>query len=346
MTKNTIIEINGRRFDAKTGKPLANDGVLNPSPAKLTTKAVVSQPTMQDVVRHPASHATRHKPHVSRTLMRSAVKKPAKAQPAVRARGHVDHLAKSAVAVTPKQSAHRLDEARLTKSKSIGRSQLISHFSATNNVGQLATPAKVPMATTAVTTPTAAAPPAARQPAARQPKTSADLVEQALRHARSHEEPATKTKAKRRGRATYAAASVLVVAVVGAAVYAQLPNLKFRLISAKAGVAASLPAYQPSGYSLGQLSYSEGIVASQFKSNSDDRNYSLLQKKSSWDSRALRDSYVALRDQNYKTVEAAGRTIYLFNNDNATWVNGGIWYVIQGNGSLNQDQLIQLATSL
>jgi len=48
----------------------------------------------------------------------------------------------------------------------------------------------------------------------------------------------------------------------------------------------------------------------------------------------------------HQTVQASGLTIYLYNDHSATWVNGGIWYVVQSDGSLNDRQLIDLATSL
>ena len=87
-------------------------------------------------------------------------------------------------------------------------------------------------------------------------------------------------------------------------------------------------------------------MAAQFHSNSDGRGYTITQKRSSLDSGSLRDGFVAPTDAHYQEAEAGGLTIYLYGNRNATWVNGGIWYVVQANGSFSDRQLIELATSL
>ena len=56
-------------------------------------------------------------------------------------------------------------------------------------------------------------------------------------------------------------------------------------------------------------------------------------------------SFVAPTDPNYQVVVGGGRTVYLYGSRNATWVNNGLWYVLQGNDSLSNQQLVQLATS-
>jgi hypothetical protein len=72
----------------------------------------------------------------------------------------------------------------------------------------------------------------------------------------------------------------------------------------------------------------------------------LTEKTSAWNSATLRDNFVASNAKTYQTVETGGRTIYLYGQNQASWVNGGIWYQVQSNGALSNHQLVELATSL
>lgn len=125
------------------------------------------------------------------------------------------------------------------------------------------------------------------------------------------------------------------------------PKIKMKVASAKAGFAASLPGNSPAGFHLGEMQYGAGAVALSYKSNSDEtRKFNITQKTSSWDSTTLRDTVVAPADRDFRTVEDGGLTIYLYGQNNATWVDQGIWYQVQGNGSLSDRQLVDIAQSL
>lgn len=274
--------------------------------------------------------------------MRHAVKKPAAPPKHLIKPSAIHAAAKRPLAeVVVSKSVTGFDEHRLKTAGRIPKSKSISHFTTLPmaDISQLAQPVK----------PMPIQPPVIR-PAARRaarPKTTADVLEQALQSATSHQQkPLKKPRQHHSRRLRVSVGTAVVLLVAGVVGSQQLPNLRLHMASAKAGFSASLPAYQPAGYSLGQLSYSQGVVASRFNSNSDDRAYTLLQKKSTWDSQALRDNFVAPADKNYQTVESAGRIIYLYGEHNAAWVNGGIWYQIQSNGSLSNQQLVKLASSL
>ena len=114
----------------------------------------------------------------------------------------------------------------------------------------------------------------------------------------------------------------------------------------KAGVAASLPTFKPEGFSAGKLTYSPGIVSVNFTNAQSGDTFALTQKSSSWDSQALLDSFVATKTRTYQTIDAAGRTIYTYGNNNATWVDNGVWYRLDTKGSLTTNQLVQLALSM
>lgn len=336
---NNIIEINGKRYDANTGSlldaPAASES--NPKPTK---------PHSIDGVHRPARTVARsaaHHPESSKTLMRHAVKKPKatnKSNKAVTAK-------RTTAEIVISKSVKQLDPKRLQHAKQVHQSKLISRFGATvptnpqmNTYDQLAV-SKVNHARKNAA--------ASHHQPHHKTQTTAELLEKALQNATSHEQPAIKNPKLNRAKrgVGIGAAIVLAVTTLGLVTAQNLPNARLQMASAKAGFDASLPTYKPAGYSLGKLNYSEGVVATQFKSNSnDDRGYTITQKKTSWDSAALRDVFVKTTDANYEVIESAGRTIYIYGKHNATWVNSGVWYQIQSNGSLSNRQLVDLASSL
>jgi hypothetical protein len=347
---NNIIEINGQRYDAITGAVLSHAG-----PSQSTTKPLPSaahsprpakpKPTMHDVVRRSAKQHASHPPATAHTLMRQAVKKP---RPSLkrqsRAQGHVDTPDKQPLS---RLSVGQLDAERLRHAKQIPKSRLISHFPAftAGDTDRPAWPTK-PVSQT----PQLAPPKPPRHQAKRHPKTTSELLEQAVQQATSHLElppkPAPHSHGRAKRNAGIGAAMALMVLILGVIVTQNLSSVRLQMASAKAGFSVSLPSYQPAGYSLGQLNYSDGVAAVQFHSNSDQRHYSITQKRSSWDSATLRDTFVAPIDDHYQTIQAGGRTIYLYGNHNATWIDSGIWFVVQTDGSLSDRQLTDLATSL
>jgi len=344
---NNIIEINGKKYDAKTGailsghahttivKPLTNHG----------PKAATKKPTMHDVVRHPAKVAAPHKPKPSKTLMRHAVKKPSvtPTKPKLKAQGPSDLAVQDSLAeVVVSKSAKRIDSKKLAKASKVPKSHLITHFSAiTSDINSPEPPVvKVEAA------PPNPKPTTTHKLKKGKPQTTSELLEHAVLNAKSHEEPAPKVhrRHKRRTRAVIASATAIALfAFVG---YQEMPTLKFNMASAKAGFGASMPSYKPAGYSLNKLSYTTGVVATRFNSNSDDRSYTLTQKVSSWDSQALKENFVLKTSSGHQVVQSGGQTIYLYGEGNATWVNGGVWYILQGNETLTNKQLVEIAKSI
>lgn len=148
-------------------------------------------------------------------------------------------------------------------------------------------------------------------------------------------------------RLRFASASLALLLLAGYFTYINMPNLSVRVASSQAGIAASYPEYRPDGYSLnGAVAYTQGSVSMKFASNSGSSDYTLKQTKSSWDSSALLDNYVRQHDGNVPSTHTErGLTIYI-DGANATWVNRGILYSIEGNAPLSTDQIRRIATSL
>jgi hypothetical protein len=161
------------------------------------------------------------------------------------------------------------------------------------------------------------------------------------KHAQKHRKHSKTTK-----RASIASGLAAAALLVGFITYLNWPNFNLRLASSQAGFSAEMPGYQPAGYSFkGPIDYTAGKVTINFKSNTDDRSYSIKQEVSNWNSQSLQDNFLTAQNKTYEVQQEAGRTIYLYDNGQATWVNGGVWYQLDGS-SLSPDQLMKVASSL
>jgi hypothetical protein len=140
---------------------------------------------------------------------------------------------------------------------------------------------------------------------------------------------------------------IFVVIVGGYLTYLNLPGLSVRIAASQAGINATYPDYRPDGYKLdGPVGFSNGQVTINFVANTGTSKFSIKQSKSTWDSSAVLDNVVRPAvGEKYITNQEQGLTIYTYNG-NATWVNGGILYNIEGDAPLSGDQLRHIATSL
>lgn len=376
-----VIHLNGKAYDAKTGRQLppapasppkkhhaakapsarSVDGffrgktsVHKPAPtAKLTKQA---QPHAKPATtRSGIKHTLHHKQQKSQTLMRHSVQKPVTSQPL---KAH--HVAAKAGHATPKAAAKPADP-RLSRALSTPKSSLISRFGASHKskVHKQHQPLPVQPAP-AQPSPASVAKPAATPQASPAESAAETHFKQALAKADAHTHGTSgnskrHTKRKKVARhlgmsaralnATAIVAAILLLA--GFFTYQNIPNLSMRIASSRAGFDAKLPAYEPSGYALGgPIEYAPGQIKVSYQSHSDERQYAISQQVSGWNSEALADNYLAEQGKTYQTYQDKGRTIYLYDGANATWVSGGIWYEVNGNDVLNNDQLIRIANSL
>ncbi|HSH55316.1 MAG TPA: hypothetical protein VK983_00660, partial [Candidatus Limnocylindrales bacterium] len=287
----------------------------------------------------------------------------------IKAQTRTDILAKVPVqTVVPKKSHASVDHKRLRRAERIIQSPAVSKYSQTRTAvmttaahKQPAThiPAaiKQPQASTLQPTPVrselrapAAAYKAIQRPqrapvAAPAQQLNSDIFEQALAEATSHKQTYAP---KRRGRiAGFATAAFLTLLLVGFIGYQNKPYIEMKIASSKAGIQATMPGYNPTGFTFGNLAYSTDDVTLNYFSKSDPaQSYKIVQKASDWNSASLLDNFVMSTTKSYQTIERAGRTIYLYGDNTATWVDNGIWYTINGNQSLTSTQLLDLAGSL
>ena len=358
--KQNFIEINGKRYDAVTGV-LIHPNEATPVPKPI--QPVHHQPVVDGFVRRakntsavrPTTSTTGKHPgpslQKSKTLMRSAVKKPVVLQkktvtPPPTVPLPTQKTAFGSVVITPRVATAPAQ--RQQHASDIQKSSLIHKFGEAKLPAPIVkkiTPLEVRPAPALVVQPTA-------------PSKSADLLERALEAAQSHNEPfydhkkPLHTRISRKIGLSSRALAISTTVVAGLLLggfyaYQNVPNLAMRVAATRAGFAASMPGYSPAGFSFnGPVQYTAGQVVVSFKSNTDERNYKLTQQTSTWTSDSLLNNYVVASGKEYQTYQDRGRTIYIYDGSNATWVNGGIWYQIDGKSSMSSDQLAKIASSL
>lgn len=310
MDKTKIVTINGQRYDAHTGMPI--------NPAK----------PLQDTAKATSAAGIHGAPQKSQTLVRRATKKPI-ASPASR----------------PTRTPGR--------SMDIARSGKISRF-APHPVKLTAKVAPIP------DTPAAIHPSirkinkfhAAKQTSVtlQPPKLAKDIKQEAIAAALAKPiVKATKKSFFKRNPHFINIFSISVVIIIlgGYFTYLNIPNWSVHVAAGQAGINATYPEYRPDGYSLdGPVTFNDGQVTIDFAANTGSSKFSLKQSKSSLDSSAVLDSIVRKKvGDKYITNQERGLTIYTYDG-NATWVNAGILYSIEGNAPLSSEQIRRIATSL
>lgn len=367
--KTNTITINGRTYDAVTGRALqpksdhTTPTIIAPSqpasPAHATKHGKQHRATHKITVtdhqtaaqkksprgEHIAVRVLRRQPERSHTLMRTVVKKPNTPKTTHGVAGLVAQPEHTVI----HKGATKAPERRIATHT---KSELISKFGPRSSVTKLT--AHVPVAPAPQTShhQTSAydignVPPAPHLQSNRPLReVHRDLFESALQSSESHKSPKVthhKRKGRKAARLTIAAASLLLL--VGFFAYQNAPNLALKRASSTIGFSASMPGYHPSGFRQnGQVQYQPGRVIISFRSNSDERAYTITQSNAYNDEQSLRQNYLAGKE--YETIQANQQVGYLFGDSNFTWVRNGVWYTIQGNAELSRDQLVKVATSL
>lgn len=340
----------------------------------------------QHAVSHAPRQVQPHKPQRPQTLMRHVVKKPqVKMKTAIKTQATSGIAARPAseiaIPLEKKLSVTQVNPVRLARATHAPKSHHIRRFAkqhAPAAAQKSHTPVTIPAsarvaATTsvkpAVATPSQGTPgvrstrPAAhtrpdtiraqyaavrQKPQAITPHTvkqqePVDIFEAAIAHARTHERQLRPIKRNNRV-LNWAAGFGAFLLIAGFVSYLNMNAIQLQVASMRAGFSADLPGYQPTGYALGPIESQKGKISLKFTSG--ESAYRVTQQASDWDSQTLYDNYVSSL-RNPETIESKGRTIYLYNGNNATWVNGGVRYEIDGNNaSLSSDELVALATSM
>lgn len=335
-----VIEINGKKFDSKTGKLLT--GIAN-------QQGKLSKSTPNNVdgfIKQSARKTSAKAVHVSaqraKTLMRSVVKKP-----------QIGALSASSDTSQSEVLIHHdgLDAKRLRRAQAIAKSRLVSRFGKVSFSDFSIKPkhANLPVKSEPVEA-KASIKTKAESP---NPNPVHASLEKATAHqAKKLKKPGLHRRVARKLRISSKRLNVglgviAAVMLIGFFANQNMHNLEVRVASTRAGVSANLPGYLPSGFSMhGRVAYRPGEITINYKSNSDQRSFAVKQTTSAWDSQSLLENFVAVNQRAYQTYQDNGKTIFIYEGSNATWVDQGIWYQIEGNSSLNSDQLLRLANSI
>jgi hypothetical protein len=266
-----------------------------------------------------------------------------------------------------------VDHARLRRATDASKSARVGHFSQGHHIAPI-TPVKTefkelpvasapiiiqPMAQVAHAAASVVHSPVMAQAAVAVQETPARVVnmfEEALAHATSHQEPSynhlsrfslARLKQFRPQRMASTLAAVAAVIVIGGFVtYVNKNSMQLQVASVKAGFKASMPTYEPEGYKKQPALTDNGKVAINYMAPDASSGFTLTQEASDWDSQTLFDTVVAESKTQFQTVQSSGRTIYVYGDNDAAWVDGGVLYKITGNAALKSDQIIKLAASM
>lgn len=383
VKRNTSITINGKRYDALTGNLLANPIVPRKSPKKsidgMTSSAVPqkhvvsttpSKPAQPERKPHAAAaHATAHHAKPSSTLMRHAVSKPkpsvkrrVKVQATVHSPSTVTH---STAVVMPKVSIGSVNSDRAARAATVNTSPLISRYAHDVAAAETVVVSHVEAAAHAVDKAIVIPQTGHYHPDIAPVRRAAnngtsDIFEQALLRATSHEQdapeiPTTKQGRKRYARllrrrmVTYGAGAMVVLALVGFLNFKSADSVKFRTAARSAGFSATMPGYEPKGFDVASVKASNGTVYMNYARTNNASNvssqFAITQRATNWDNQTLLSNILA-GSSTYNAVQKSGRTVYLYGTNQAAWVSKGILYQVLGNGALNTEDFVAIATSM
>lgn len=360
-----VIEINGKKYDAVTGR-MIKEGEQSPTSQVSTAQPSNNGKVLDGFTRRNAVSSNRqpvqHAKHAqkSQTLMRSAVKKPTAQSKPVTAQTSskpAHHINKQSTHISPQRQQTAVTTPKNPLVSKYGNQQ--AKPTIVKKVAHLPVKPHTTTHAASVHQPSQSAP---KHPSTTaRPKTykSDAAVHRALAQAKAHHEetlhvphhPRKRKLAHRLGitpRAISISTSVLAVALLAGFFAVQnIPNLSMRVAATRAGIGASMPGYTPTGFGFsGPIQYSSGQVTITFKSNTDDRTYAIRQRESAWNSEALLSNFVVAENKQYQTYIDRGRTLYIYDGSNATWVDDGIWYQVEGDSRMTTDQLVRIAASI
>lgn len=362
MGKNNFIEINGKRYDTTTGKLIVDPAQKN-SPVTIVAKIqpIQNKGVVDGFVKrsarparqgHSSNVALKH-PQKSKTLMRNAVTKPSQKVSVQQTNSRLNRQSQIS-------TAHNIvSPQRANNAQSTPKSPHIQKFN------HLEVP-KTPVYKANTSKPKRLEPSRVTQVASVQRKPSLSknashkIIESALNNAKSHEElhknpvkigkkqgRITKKLGISRKLASLSSGALAVVLLAGFFAVQNIPALSMKVAASRAGFNASLPGYSPSGFAFkGPINYDSGQVTVSFHSNVDERSYNFVQKSSNWNSEALVANFLEPENKNYQTYLDRGRTLYIYDNSNATWVDDGVWYKIEGQSNMTSDQIIRIVNSV
>jgi hypothetical protein len=318
VTQKNILKINNSFYDS-----LTDELISGPKIEKTVVEARIKQ------AREQARHLNAHKRQQSKTLMRKAVKKPSNTQKTTNFNKSLP-IAKQNT-LQKKLSAQSINETRLHSAARTLKHDKVSKFSPVASNYQQPTPIQNEL------------PPKKLK---KQPRTTEDLLMHAIARANAHEntyEPNNQRSFKILG--TKTSLIVAGIAIIAILAVSLVPHAELKIASNKAGFNIAKPSYRPAGFSLQKINSDAGNASLVYKSNSDDRKFTINEKLSNWNNETLSGVLAASTDSN-QIVTPGGYNVFIDSNGNATWMNNGVQYEIYSKGTLSNRQITQIVDSL
>jgi hypothetical protein len=353
---NSIIEVNGNRYDALSGQ-LLNAGERMKQTTAASKKRVIDGFTigahhsraklktknLSKANKTPA-HTLHQRPQRAKTLVRSGVAKPAGPS--------------SAAPQAPKNYAQKINPVRDLRARTIAKHQAVrrfGNFSSRPLAADITAPRPKPALKAAVAEIVA---PASRMPSmitSVSHQKIEKMLDEALLKADAHKHMMNQTNSRGLlGRAksaprwlSFGVSGLILIVAAAFLIWRNLPAVAVHLASAKAGVHASIPAYTPSGFSYAHLQYKPGAITMQFNDKTEPaQKFVLTQQTSNWSSASL-ESNALPKNANVQTSEVNGTTVYIYGQSNdATWVNNNVRYSLKNQANLSSDQVLKIVQSL
>ena len=355
-------------YNATSGLPVHSPTIIKPTPAHVDVMIHAKKTAHKSGVKHAAhpkpkphvartatitSSAVHNKTERSKTLMRQILKKPeveagAKQVSLSKPAAQPEHIVMRANrnAAREARAAATPQHAKVHKFKSHSEDTVVTRVA---DIAVKPAPHAVQKETSRQKDISTAPPMTLRTARSKQQRNSFESV---LRNApapaptniggRGHHQ-----KRKGRARGMLAALGILII-LGGFFTYYSLPSIRMQIASRNVGFTAAIPRYQPTGFSLNtSIQYQPGRVILRYASAADKNStFTITQEKTALDSASMVNSYLGKTKDQAIEETSNGRTVYIYNGTNATWVDGGIWYNIQGNANLSSDQLLRIASSI
>lgn len=347
--KTHYIVLNGKRYDATTGALLdtaaatdVTNGFAAPSPKKTIDNTVHTQNLAAQKSIPPKNPS--QKSETIKTRARATIKPtPAKTFSTIKNQYPIHNNYPASTLIPKKLSINSVSTTRLKRATTTPKSSKIGHFSAQPIMP--IRPQIVPIQV--VQAPVQNHATSDHRKNTHKPQKEINIFKQALASAKSHENTYRPYVAKKSSKKYLMAFGI--VALIACTTLLGLSyrhNIEAQVASIRAGFSVSSPSFVPSGFKQQTTAVEGKSVSINYVSPQDQTKYSLTQESSDWNSSSLLASVAAKSGNSYRVIINAGRTIFIYDQNKATWVDDGILYSISGNAPLTTDQITSIASSL
>lgn len=126
-------------------------------------------------------------------------------------------------------------------------------------------------------------------------------------------------------------------------------NISMYVADTRTGIHGILPTFKPPGYKMQGIGYAignpTGTIDLNYVNNNGYNSYRIEEQLSNWDSQDLINSVVQpVTGNNYKTYQIGGRSVYIY-GETAVWIDSGIYYLLTNHANLTNTQITQIVST-